>query len=78
MFNSGTGWPSFHHILPGAKVLELVDNKYGWSRTEVKSGSDFVHLGHLFMDGPQEFGGKRYCINSASMDFIPADKLTAE
>ena len=76
-FVSGTGWPSFYEPLPGAPVLERKDSKFGMTRTEVSSKPDFVHLGHIFDDGPQPTG-LRYCINSAALDFIKVDDLTAE
>lgn len=74
-YDSGTGWPSFSKTLPGAPVLEREDNTFGMSRTEVVCEPDMVHLGHVFNDGPE---GKRYCMNSTSLDFIPAEDLTPE
>lgn len=76
-FNSGTGWPSFTQpILPKA-VEERVDDTHGMARTEVRSAGANSHLGHLFPDGPRPTG-QRYCINSASLRFIPLDHLNKE
>src|ERR1700754_1740721 len=77
-FDSGTGWPSFTKPIEAGNVIENVDRSHGMARTEVRSKYGDSHLGHLFSDGPREKGGLRYCMNSASLRFIPRDKLKAE
>lgn len=77
-FDSGTGWPSFTRPLDRANVVEHEDLAHGMIRTEVKSARAQSHLGHVFDDGPPDAGGLRYCINSASLRFIPAEKLEEE
>jgi methionine-R-sulfoxide reductase len=74
-FDSGTGWPSFTQTLKKDAVKEIKDSSYGMVRVEVRSTKADAHLGHVFNDGPQEAGGLRYCINSASLKFIPVAKL---
>jgi methionine-R-sulfoxide reductase len=76
-FESGTGWPSFWAPIEGTKLVEVHDAGHGMDRTEVRSKLGDSHLGHIFTDGPKPTG-LRYCINSASLKFIPADKLAAE
>jgi peptide methionine sulfoxide reductase msrA/msrB len=73
-FDSGTGWPSFTKPLEGQSVVEKADVSHGMRRVEVRSKSGDAHLGHLFDDGPAPTG-QRFCMNSASMKFIPAEKL---
>ncbi len=73
-FDSGTGWPSFSRALDPGNVLEKEDNTHGMKRTEVRSSQGDSHLGHLFDDGPKPTR-LRYCINSASLRFVPAEKL---
>ncbi len=70
-FESGCGWPSFSKPIAKDVVRYLEDSSYNMIRTEVRSRSGDVHLGHVFDDGPKSLGGKRYCINSASIEFIP-------
>lgn len=77
-FDSGTGWPSFTKPIDGVDVDMLPDTTHGMVRTEVKSSGAGSHLGHVFEDGPADQGGKRFCINSASLRFIPAADLGAE
>lgn len=77
-FDSGCGWPSFTRPLEGEHVLEKKDATLGMVRTEVRSKHADSHLGHVFDDGPKDEGGLRYCINSASLRFVPKEKLTAE
>jgi len=77
-FDSGTGWPSFTKPVEPANVVERDDSKFGMRRVEVRSKQGDSHLGHVFDDGPRAAGGLRYCINSASLRFIPVDKLEAE
>jgi methionine-R-sulfoxide reductase len=77
-FDSGTGWPSFTKPLEPANVVENVDRSHAMICTEVRSTHGDSHLGHVFPDGPPEGGGLRYCINSASLRFIPLDELESE
>lgn len=74
-FNSGCGWPAFSRPINNGYVKEKADFSHGMFRTEVRSKSGNSHLGHVFTDGPEELGGLRYCINSASLKFIPKDKM---
>ena len=75
-YNSGCGWPAFTQ--PVEPVVELRDVTHGMLRTEVRSTHGDSHLGHVFPDGPREAGGLRYCINSASLRFIPKAQMEAE
>ncbi|WP_291043019.1 peptide-methionine (R)-S-oxide reductase MsrB [Herbiconiux sp.] len=77
-FDSGSGWPSFTRPIDRSHVVEKTDRSWGMSRTEVRSTYGDSHLGHLFPDGPREAGGLRYCINSASLRFVPLAELEAE
>jgi len=77
-YDSGCGWPSFTKPVEGENITELRDTTHGMIRTEVRSSHGDSHLGHVFPDGPQEAGGLRYCINSASLRFIPVDELEVE
>lgn len=77
-FDSGCGWPSFSKPIEKNVVTYQEDNSYNMSRVEVRSRSGNSHLGHVFEDGPKELGGLRYCINSASIRFIPLDKMKEE
>ena len=77
-FESSSGWPSFTKPLEPENVVENSDSTHGMTRTEVRSRHGDSHLGHVFPDGPHEAGGLRYCINSASLRFIPLDELESE
>ena len=73
-YRSGCGWPAFHTEHTDAGILRIEDSSHGMRRVEVRCGSCDAHLGHVFDDGPTQFGGERYCINSASMDFVPEEE----
>lgn len=77
-FDSGCGWPSFSHPIDNNSIIEREDNSNFRERIEVRSKDADSHLGHVFTDGPQENGGLRYCINSASLRFIPLDEMQAK
>jgi methionine-R-sulfoxide reductase len=76
-FDSGSGWPSFTRPLVSGNVIEKVDSSHGMIRKEVRSKQGDSHLGHVFEDGPGT-DGLRYCINSASLRFIPKGELENE
>lgn len=77
-FQSNCGWPSFSKPIDKKLINEKLDFTHGMIRTEVRSLDTDAHLGHLFNDGPVNMGGMRYCINSASLRFIPYNKLEEE
>lgn len=77
-FESGCGWPSFTRPLLAEQVVELRDTSHGMERIEVRSRDGDSHLGHVFPDGPVAEGGLRYCINSASLRFVPYEEMDAE
>jgi peptide methionine sulfoxide reductase msrA/msrB len=77
-FESGCGWPSFTRPIADEVINEINDISFGMVRTEVRSRSGDAHLGHVFDDGPKDQGGLRYCINSASLRFVPYEEMEAE
>ncbi|RRJ91644.1 peptide-methionine (R)-S-oxide reductase [Paenimyroides tangerinum] len=77
-FESGCGWPSFSKPIDNSLIDEKTDKTYGMIRTEVRSKTGDAHLGHVFEDGPKNKGGLRYCINSASLKFIPKEEMKAK
>ncbi len=77
-FESACGWPSFSRPIDPQVLWEKLDASHGMHRTEVRSRIGDAHLGHVFNDGPQELGGLRYCINSASLRFIPREDMECE
>ena len=76
-FNSGCGWPAFSQPIKADVVTEHNDESLGRVRTEIRSQQADSHLGHVFNDGPQDRGGMRYCINGASLKFIPYEEMDA-
>lgn len=77
-FESGCGWPAFSKPIDKALITEHNDFSLFRARTEVRSKTGDAHLGHVFPDGPKELGGLRYCINSASLRFIPKADMERE
>ena len=77
-YYAGCGWPSFSKAIEGIDIKENEDLSHGMVRTEVRSKHADSHLGHVFPDGPSQAGGLRYCINGASLRFVPKDKLEEE
>lgn len=77
-FESGCGWPSFSKPIDNKLIAEVLDKSHGMIRTEVRSKTGDAHLGHVFTDGPADKGGLRYCINSASLRFIPKEDMKKE
>lgn len=74
-YDAGCGWPSFTQPISKSSVANLKDTSHGMIRTEVRSKEADSHLGHVFTDGPESEGGLRYCINSASLLFIPYEEM---
>ena len=74
-FETDCGWPGFAKPIEDAEIKQLRDTTHGMVRVEVRSATGDAHLGHVFDDGPRELGGKRYCINSASLRFVPKEKM---
>jgi peptide-methionine (R)-S-oxide reductase len=77
-FDAGCGWPSFSKPIDNTYINELRDAGQGMVRTEVRSTHGDSHLGHVFPDGPQDKGGLRYCINSASLRFVHVEEMAVE
>ncbi len=77
-FESGCGWPSFSKPIRSELIVQRSDMTHGMDRVEVRSKKGNAHLGHVFRDGPKKTGGLRYCINSASLRFIPKEEMEAE
>jgi peptide-methionine (R)-S-oxide reductase len=77
-YESGCGWPSFTKPIEAANINELHDTSHGMIRTEVRSTHGDSHLGHVFTDGPADRGGLRYCINSASLRFVPREEMESQ
>ncbi len=77
-FDSGSGWPSFTRPIDETHVVEKVDDSHGMRRVEVRSKDGDSHLGHVFPDGPQHETGMRFCINSASLRFVPEESMEEE
>lgn len=77
-YDAQCGWPSFTKPLKKQVILEKQDKSFGMDRTEIRTKDSNIHLGHVFNDGPVDQGGLRYCMNSASMRFIPLEDLEKE
>lgn len=77
-FESGCGWPAFSRPIEDNDLVEIKDTSHGMIRTEVRTKESNIHLGHVFNDGPINQGGLRYCINSASLKFIPLESMKKE
>ena len=77
-YDSGCGWPAFSRPIDASLIAEHEDTSHGMVRTEVTAAKSGAHLGHVFEDGPKALGGIRYCINSASLRFVPKEEMEAQ